>query len=109
MSKRPELPGLWARLHQGDETAILGEGPETVAEVIVEPVMSGVGIAVPADEYLPKVESLCRKYGILLHVDGSSTASAEPARCSLTSITACRPTSSRGSGKIGSNGTFPDG
>lgn len=51
------------------ETAILGEGPETVAEVIVEPIMSGVGIAVPPDEYLPEVENLCRKYGILLHVD----------------------------------------
>jgi taurine-pyruvate aminotransferase len=51
------------------ENTILGEGPETVAEVIVEPVMSGVGVAVPPDEYLPEVESLCRKYGILLHVD----------------------------------------
>ena len=51
------------------ETAILGEGPETVAEVLVEPIMSGVGVAVPPDEYLPEVQSLCRKYGILLHVD----------------------------------------
>ena len=51
------------------ETTILGEGPETVAEVIIEPIMSGVGVAVPPDEYLPEVESLCRKYGILLHVD----------------------------------------
>ncbi len=51
------------------ETTILGEGPETVAEIIIEPVMSGVGVAVPPDEYLPEVESLCRKYGILLHVD----------------------------------------
>src|SRR6478672_4659543 len=51
------------------ETTILGEGPETVAEVIVEPVMSGVGVAVPPDEYLPEVEKLCRKYDILLHVD----------------------------------------
>ncbi len=51
------------------ETTILGEGPETVAEVLVEPIMSGVGVAVPPDEYLPEVESLCRKYGILLHVD----------------------------------------
>jgi adenosylmethionine-8-amino-7-oxononanoate aminotransferase len=31
--------------------------------------MSGVGVAVPPDEYLPEVEALCRKYGILLHVD----------------------------------------
>ena len=51
------------------EHTILGEGPETVAEIIVEPVMSGVGVAVPPDEYLPEVEGLCRKYGILLHVD----------------------------------------
>ena len=51
------------------EAAILGEGPETVAGVIVEPVMSGIGVAVPPDEYLPEVEGLCRKYGILLHVD----------------------------------------
>ena len=51
------------------ENTILGEGPETVAEVIVEPVMSGVGVAVPPDEYLPEVEKLCRKYGILLHLD----------------------------------------
>jgi taurine-pyruvate aminotransferase len=51
------------------EATILGEGAETVAEVIVEPIMSGVGVAVPPDEYLPEVENLCRKYGILLHVD----------------------------------------
>ncbi len=51
------------------ETTIVGEGPDTVAEVIVEPVMSGVGVAVPPDEYLPEVEKLCRKYDILLHVD----------------------------------------
>jgi taurine-pyruvate aminotransferase len=37
--------------------------------VLVEPIMSGIGIAVPPDEYLPEVETLCRKYGILLHVD----------------------------------------
>ena len=51
------------------ETTILGEGAETVAEVIVEPIMSGIGVAVPPDEYLPEVERLCRKYGLLLHVD----------------------------------------
>jgi taurine-pyruvate aminotransferase len=51
------------------ESTIVGEGPETVAEVIVEPIMSGVGVAVPPDEYLPEVEAICRKYGILLHID----------------------------------------
>ena len=51
------------------ENTILGEGPETVAEVIVEPVMSGIGVAIPPDEYFPAVEKLCRDYGILLHID----------------------------------------
>jgi adenosylmethionine-8-amino-7-oxononanoate aminotransferase len=51
------------------ETTILGEGPESVAEVLVEPVMSGVGVAVPPDEYLPAVAGLCKKYGLLLHID----------------------------------------
>jgi taurine-pyruvate aminotransferase len=51
------------------ESAINGEGPETVAGVIVEPIMSGVGVAVPPDEYLPEVEKMCRRYGILLHID----------------------------------------
>ena len=51
------------------ENTILGEGAETVAEVIVEPIMSGLGIVVPPDEYLPEVEKICRRYGVLLHVD----------------------------------------
>src|SRR5262249_38036662 len=51
------------------ETTILGEGPESVAEVLVEPIMSAVGVAVPPDEYLPAIAALCQKYGLLLHVD----------------------------------------
>jgi taurine-pyruvate aminotransferase len=51
------------------ETTIQGEGPETVAEVIIEPIMSAVGVAVPPDGYLPAVAELCRKHGVLLHVD----------------------------------------
>ena len=51
------------------ETTIQGEGPQTVAEIIVEPIMSAVGVAVPPDEYLPMVEEICRKYDVLLHVD----------------------------------------
>jgi adenosylmethionine-8-amino-7-oxononanoate aminotransferase len=31
--------------------------------------MSGVGVAVPPDEYHPMVEAICRKYDVLLHVD----------------------------------------
>src|SRR5262249_59688505 len=51
------------------ETTIQGEGPDTVAEVLIEPIMSGVGVAVPPDEYLPEGSAICKKYGALLHVD----------------------------------------
>jgi adenosylmethionine-8-amino-7-oxononanoate aminotransferase len=51
------------------ETTIQGEGPDTVSTVLVEPVMSAVGVAVPPDDYLPEVAAIARKYGCLLHVD----------------------------------------
>jgi adenosylmethionine-8-amino-7-oxononanoate aminotransferase len=51
------------------ESTILGEGPDSVSTVLVEPVMSAVGVAVPPDEYLPEVAAIAKKYGCLLHVD----------------------------------------
>ena len=64
-----EYPSCKVACAKAIETTIQGEGPQTVAEVIVEPIMSGVGVAVPPDEYLPMVEEICRKYDVLLHVD----------------------------------------
>ncbi len=64
-----EYPSCKVACARAIEDAVLAEGPSTVAEVIVEPIMSGVGIAVPPDEYLPMVEATCRKYDVLLHVD----------------------------------------
>ena len=51
------------------ESTIQGEGPDTVSTIMVEPVMSAVGVAVPPDEYLPEVAAIAKKYGCLLHVD----------------------------------------
>jgi adenosylmethionine-8-amino-7-oxononanoate aminotransferase len=51
------------------EATIQGEGPDTVATVMIEPVMSAVGVAVPPAEYLPAVAAVAKKYGCLLHVD----------------------------------------
>lgn len=45
------------------------EGGETVAGVIMEPVITGGGVIVPPPEYLPKVREICDKYGVLLIVD----------------------------------------
>jgi taurine-pyruvate aminotransferase len=45
------------------------EVPETVAAVIMEPVITGGGMIVPPPEYLKRVREICDKYGVLLIVD----------------------------------------
>jgi 4-aminobutyrate aminotransferase len=43
--------------------------PEEVAAIFVEPVQGEGGYVVPPPEYLPMLQELCRKHGILLVVD----------------------------------------
>ncbi|KRE83086.1 aminotransferase [Paenibacillus sp. Soil766] len=51
------------------ENAIVWEGADSVAGVILEPVITGGGMLVPHDDYLPTVRSICDKYDVLLIVD----------------------------------------
>lgn len=51
------------------ETAILEEGPETVAAVFAEPVQNGRGALVPPDGYWPALREICDRYGVLLVAD----------------------------------------
>ena len=51
------------------ERAILEEGPETVASVVVEPITAGGGVIVPPSEYFPIIQGICTKYDIMLHID----------------------------------------
>ncbi len=51
------------------ENTVIHEGPESVAAIIVEPVISGGGVIVPPDEYLPILREICDRYGILLIFD----------------------------------------
>ncbi|WP_235960777.1 aspartate aminotransferase family protein [Paenibacillus silvestris] len=51
------------------EDVIVWEGPDSVAGVIMEPVITGGGMIVPPDEYLKAVRSICDKYDVLLIVD----------------------------------------
>ncbi|MFC5448443.1 aspartate aminotransferase family protein [Paenibacillus aestuarii] len=54
---------------QAVEDAIVWEGPDSVAGMILEPAITGGGVLVPPDGYLPKVRSICSKYDVLLIVD----------------------------------------
>ncbi|MUT64413.1 aminotransferase [Paenibacillus sp. NEAU-GSW1] len=51
------------------EDAIIWEGPDSVAGIIVEPAITGGGMIVPPDGYLPKLREICDKHDVLLIVD----------------------------------------
>jgi len=51
------------------EEVILREGPETVGALVLEPVTAGGGVIVPPEGYWPRVQEICKKYDILLHID----------------------------------------
>jgi taurine-pyruvate aminotransferase len=51
------------------ERTIEFELPETVAAVIMEPIITGGGILIPPDSYLPAVKEACERHGVLLIVD----------------------------------------
>jgi len=50
------------------ETIIKQEGPDTVGSVVLEPITAGGGVIPPVPEYFPIIESICRKYDVLLHI-----------------------------------------
>ena len=51
------------------ERTIEFELPETVAAVIMEPIITGGGILIPPDSYLPAVKAACERHGVLLIAD----------------------------------------
>ncbi|MEL7261996.1 MAG: aminotransferase class III-fold pyridoxal phosphate-dependent enzyme, partial [Pseudomonadota bacterium] len=51
------------------EAVILREGPDTVGALCLEPVTAGGGVIVPPEGYWPRVQEICKKYDILLHID----------------------------------------
>ncbi len=51
------------------EEVILREGPDSVGAIILEPVTAGGGVITPPEGYWPRVQEICRKYGLLLIID----------------------------------------
>ncbi|MAW08227.1 MAG: aspartate aminotransferase family protein [Halobacteriovoraceae bacterium] len=51
------------------EEVILREGPETVGGLCLEPVTAGGGVIEAPEGYWPRVQEICKKYDILLHID----------------------------------------
>jgi adenosylmethionine-8-amino-7-oxononanoate aminotransferase len=51
------------------ERQILLEGPDHVAAFIGEPIMQVNGVQIPTANYWPRVQEVCRKYGVLIIAD----------------------------------------
>ena len=51
------------------EEVILREGPDTVGALCLEPVTAGGGVIVPPNGYWERVQEICKKYDVLLHID----------------------------------------
>lgn len=68
---QPEWAGdsYGVRAAEAIEEVILREGPDTVGALCLEPITAGGGIIMPPRGYWEKVQEICRKYDILLHID----------------------------------------
>lgn len=51
------------------EEVILAEGPDTVGALCLEPITAGGGVITPPLGYWDRVQEICKKYDILLHID----------------------------------------
>lgn len=51
------------------ERVMIWEQNETIAGVIMEPIITGGGVIVPHDSYLPRVREICDRQGALLIID----------------------------------------
>ena len=51
------------------ENLILAEGPDTVAAMFAEPILGAGGVIVPPPTYYEKIQTVLRKYDVLLVVD----------------------------------------
>ncbi|MEO6301349.1 MAG: hypotaurine--pyruvate aminotransferase Tpa [Paracoccaceae bacterium] len=51
------------------EEVILREGADTIGALVLEPVTAGGGVIVPPAGYWERVQEICTKYNILLHID----------------------------------------
>lgn len=51
------------------ERVILEEGPDTVGALCLEPITAGGGVIEPPEGYWDRVQEICKKYDVLLHID----------------------------------------
>lgn len=61
--------GYGERAAQAIEDVILREGPDEIGALCLEPITAGGGAILPPQGYWERVQEICHKYQILLHID----------------------------------------
>lgn len=51
------------------EEVILREGADTIGAICLEPITAGGGIIVPPEGYWERVQEICKRHDILIHID----------------------------------------
>ena len=67
--KQWDVENYGERAADAIEEVILREGADTIGAIVLEPVTAGGGVIVPPKGYWQRVQEICRKHEILLHID----------------------------------------
>jgi len=67
--KQWDVENYGQRAADAIEEVIRREGPDSVGCLVLEPITAGGGVIVPPNGYWERVQEICRKYDILLHID----------------------------------------
>lgn len=76
---QPTVPGF-THVPFGDARAVENAITDNTAAVLVEPIQGEGGIRVPTDDYLPRLQEICRANGSLLIVDEVQTGMGRTGR-----------------------------
>lgn len=64
-----EVDNYGERAADAIEEVILREGPDTIGAICLEPITAGGGVITPPSGYWERVQDICARYNILLHID----------------------------------------
>ncbi|MEM7463920.1 MAG: aminotransferase class III-fold pyridoxal phosphate-dependent enzyme [Pseudomonadota bacterium] len=68
-SQYGEIDNYGEKAADAIEEVILREGPDTIGAICLEPITAGGGVITPPDGYWERVQEICAKYDILIHID----------------------------------------
>jgi taurine-pyruvate aminotransferase len=68
-SQYGDVPNYGERAADAIEAVILREGPDTIGAICLEPITAGGGVIPPPSGYYERVQEICRRHAILIHID----------------------------------------